>query len=69
MLWNSWIEIKGEYFKPDNTEQGWYGYKYPNQTFLELNGGKSWADGGGVIQAMDKTFAHEYGYFLQHALR
>jgi hypothetical protein len=45
----------------------WDGWKWPNQTFKEQTGGRSWADGGFTSFSVDETFAHEYGHFVLQA--
>jgi hypothetical protein len=67
LIWSSWINVKGEYVKPANTPKGWDGYKWPEQTFLEQTGGKSWAAGGRSLSSLDQTFSHEYGHFIAYA--
>jgi hypothetical protein len=67
LLWFPEIEIRGEYVKPANTPEGWRGYQYPKQTFLEQTGGKTWAEGASAPLSLDQTFAHELGHFLVQA--
>jgi hypothetical protein len=60
------IKIRAEYLKVygDGSTGGW---KWPKQTFTEITGGKTYADGGYTFFAIDQTFAHEYGHFLLQA--
>jgi hypothetical protein len=61
------LNVRAEWVK-DYVNGSWDGWKWPNQTFKEQTGGKSWADGGIAIKTLDETFAHEYGHFLLQAV-
>ncbi len=60
------LHIRAEFIR-DYGNGHWDGWKWPKQTFKEQTGGKSWADGGISVKALDQTFAHEYGHFLIQA--
>lgn len=60
------INVRAEYIK-DYGNGFVDGYKYPKQTFKEITGGKSWAEGGYTWKSIDQTLAHEYGHFLIQA--
>jgi hypothetical protein len=60
------LYVRAEWVK-DYGNGSWDGWKWPNQTFKEQTGGKSYGDGGFTVFSVDQTFAHEYGHFLLHA--
>jgi hypothetical protein len=60
------LNVRAEWFKDMGNGYS-YGWKWPNQTFKEQTGGKSWADGGIATKSLDETFAHEYGHYLIQA--
>jgi hypothetical protein len=61
-----WLNVRAEWFKDMGNGYS-YGWRWPNQTFREQTGGKSWADGGVAIKSIDQTFAHEFGHFIVQA--
>lgn len=60
------LNVRAEWFKDMGNGYS-YGWRWPDQTFKEQTGGKSYAEGGVASKTLDETFAHEYGHFLVQA--
>lgn len=60
------LNVRAEWFR-DMGKGYSYGWRWPDQTFKEQTGGKSWEEGGVATKTLDETFAHEYGHFVLQA--